>query len=229
MPSHLDLFAVGKSGTVYMTSYDDSGRWAGHWFPLGDPSFADGFTLSLNTPIAAISRGPSHPDLFAVGKDGAVYMTSYDDLIVAVAAGTWSVDSGTLTTTGALPLSGNAQLTLNKTGDTMFACHAHDAGADDIDYTIACVYLTADATAAFGYSHQGHLHGTASGIFGGSRDDDFGPTSPIPLSQPTGTRYLAAHGNAASLAPTHYSQEWRECCGNYSIPPCKRQAQNSGK
>ncbi len=78
-PSHLDLFAVGKDGIVYTTNYDDTGGWLGHWQPLHDPNFGDGFTLPLNTPIAAVSRKPSHLDLLAVGEEGFVYFTFYDD------------------------------------------------------------------------------------------------------------------------------------------------------
>jgi hypothetical protein len=48
-------------------------------FRIGDPNLGDGFTLRLNTPIACLSRVRSHLDLFAVGKDTAVYTTYYDD------------------------------------------------------------------------------------------------------------------------------------------------------
>ena len=51
----------------------------GHWFRIGDPNFGDGFTLPLNTPIGVVSRNRAHVDLFAVGKDTAVYTTFWDD------------------------------------------------------------------------------------------------------------------------------------------------------
>jgi hypothetical protein len=85
----------------------------------------------------------------------------------------WSVDSGTLTTPDTSPLSGNAQLTLDPTGETQFTSHAHDAGFTDIGYTIVCVYLTTDGW-AFLYTRAGYLHGTDSI---GSRDDNYGPFS----------------------------------------------------
>jgi hypothetical protein len=78
-PSHVDLLAVGKDGAVYTTSYDDNGGWIGRWLPLIDPNFGDGFTLPLKTPIAAVSRVPSHLDVYAVGKDTRIYHKFYDD------------------------------------------------------------------------------------------------------------------------------------------------------
>jgi hypothetical protein len=53
------------------------------WFWIGDSQhFGDGFTLPLNTPITCMARTgartPDHMDLFAVGKDTAVYSTYFD-------------------------------------------------------------------------------------------------------------------------------------------------------
>jgi hypothetical protein len=56
-----------------------SQEWSGHWIRLGDPSFGDGFTLPLNTPIGCLARTADHMDLFAVGKDSAVYSTTFFD------------------------------------------------------------------------------------------------------------------------------------------------------
>jgi hypothetical protein len=41
-------------------------EWSGQWTRLGDPRFSDGFTLP-------------RMDLFAVGKDSAVYTTTFFD------------------------------------------------------------------------------------------------------------------------------------------------------
>ncbi|WBM79373.1 hypothetical protein KIV56_13325 [Cryobacterium breve] len=77
-PDHVDLFAVGKDDAVYTTYYDTNGGWFNRWFRIGDPNFGDGFTLNQRTPISVVSRTPDHVDLFAVGKDDAVYTTYYD-------------------------------------------------------------------------------------------------------------------------------------------------------
>ena len=78
-PDHMDLFAVGKDGAVYRTFWVSNGGWSGQWLRLGDPSFGDGFTLPLNTPIGCLARTADHMDLFAVGKDSAVYSTTFLD------------------------------------------------------------------------------------------------------------------------------------------------------
>jgi hypothetical protein len=77
-PDNVDLFAVGKDGAVYTTLWVSNGGWIGQWRRVGDPGFGDGFTLPLNTPIGCLARTADHVDLFAVGKDSAVYSTFFD-------------------------------------------------------------------------------------------------------------------------------------------------------
>jgi hypothetical protein len=56
-----------------------SQEWSGQWLRLDDPNFSDGFTLPLNTPIGCLARTADNMALFAVGKDGAVYTTTFFD------------------------------------------------------------------------------------------------------------------------------------------------------
>jgi hypothetical protein len=72
IPEHIDLFVVANDGAVHWSWWHLGSDWSGKnnpWLPLGG-SFAPG------TPITAISRTPTHVDLFATGTDGIVY-TSY--------------------------------------------------------------------------------------------------------------------------------------------------------
>jgi hypothetical protein len=169
----VDLFAVGKDGAVYTTFYDDNGGWHNHWFRLGDQNFPDGFTLAEDTPIGVVSRMPSQLDLFAVGKDGAVYTTFYGDFPgqPTMTGDVATYDSGLLTTTDSLPLDGSVNLVLKKNGDFTFNSHAHDSGFDNINYTVSAVVMTPDAI-AITFQHQGTVHGTDD-IFNENRNDNF--------------------------------------------------------
>jgi len=75
---HIDLFVAGRDGGVYSTFWDANGGWFNHWFRLTDPAFGDGFTIPPVSEVASISRFQNHIDLFAVGRDGGVYSTFWD-------------------------------------------------------------------------------------------------------------------------------------------------------
>ena len=55
-----------------------AGGWFGRWFRLADSRFGDQFTIPPGSPISVLSRFPEHLDLFAVGRDAAVYSTFWD-------------------------------------------------------------------------------------------------------------------------------------------------------
>ena len=74
----IDLFVSGRDGAVYSTFWNAGTGWHGHWFRLDDARFGDGFTLPPGSPVSAISRSAGHLDLFASGRDGAVYSTFWD-------------------------------------------------------------------------------------------------------------------------------------------------------
>ncbi len=74
-PNHIDLFVAGREGAIYTTAWDASGNWAGRWFRLPDPNFPDQFTIPPGSPVRALSRDAGKIDLFAPGRDGAVYST----------------------------------------------------------------------------------------------------------------------------------------------------------
>lgn len=175
VPSHLDLFAVGKDGAVYSTYWDDNGGWLNHWFRIGDPRFGDGFTLPVNTPIAAASRDSERIDLVAVGKDSAVYSQYFGQFPgrPTIAGNVATFDPGSLTSD--LPLGGWVHVVFQENGDYTFTCHAHDSGFDDIDYVLSAVVMTQDGI-AFTFQHSGSLQGT-SGALVPKRDDDPPPSS----------------------------------------------------
>jgi hypothetical protein len=81
-------------------------------------------------------------------------------------------DTGQLTVEGDLPLSGSAHLVITRSGTFTFSTHAHDAGFDNIHYTLGAV-LMAPGGIAVTFQHQGGLEGTSAGLpFGTPRRDD---------------------------------------------------------
>ncbi|SIO40596.1 hypothetical protein SAMN05443247_04935 [Bradyrhizobium erythrophlei] len=74
----LDLFAVGFDGGVYSTFWNPDGGWFDRWFRLIDTNFGDLFTVPPQTEVSVLSRFADHIDLFAVGRDSAVYSTFWD-------------------------------------------------------------------------------------------------------------------------------------------------------
>jgi hypothetical protein len=74
----LDLFEVGFDGGVYSTFWNPDGGWFKLWFRLIDPNFGDQFTVPPQSELSALSRYPTHLDLFVVGRDSAVYSTFWD-------------------------------------------------------------------------------------------------------------------------------------------------------
>jgi hypothetical protein len=192
VPSHLDLFAVGKDTAVYSTYWDDNGGWLQHWFRLGDPRFGDDFTLPLNTPIAAASRDSERIDLVAVGKDTAVYSEywgQFPDRPV-MAGNTATFNPGYLTSS--LALGGTINVVFNENGDFTVTGHAHDSGGDPIDYVLSAVIMTQDGT-AFTFQHSGTVHG----LDPGSRDD---PWNPPTANNASITKEWAAIPNATIVA-----------------------------
>jgi hypothetical protein len=76
--NNIDLFVTGRDGAVYSTFWNSQNGWSGHWFRLADPNFGDHFTLPPGSSVSAISRGADLLDLFATGRDGAVYSTFWN-------------------------------------------------------------------------------------------------------------------------------------------------------
>jgi hypothetical protein len=70
-------------------------------------------------------------------------------------------DVGPLTSD--LPLGGSAHVELSTTGAFTFSTHAHDSGAESIDYTL-CAVLISPSGFGFVWTHQGHVEGTSSAI-----------------------------------------------------------------
>jgi len=85
---------------------------------------------------------------------------------------TATFDEGGLTSD--LPLGGSAHLVMRKNGDFTFSTHAHDSGADNIDYVVSAVLVTGSGI-AFTFQHQGHVEGTTAGLPFGKpdRNDEF--------------------------------------------------------
>jgi hypothetical protein len=74
-PPELDLFTTGPDGHVYTNSHSDGGAdWQSQWQVI-DPNFS----LIPGSKIAAVSRTPTHIDLFAAGNDGHVWSTYWDN------------------------------------------------------------------------------------------------------------------------------------------------------
>ena len=92
---HLDLFARFPDGTVRSKSWDQArdGWWPNDidWFNLGGQGFGV-------WPPAAVSFAPGRVDVFAIFKDGDVFMKSWDKV-----TGNWSPSD-----TGWFPLGGTA-------------------------------------------------------------------------------------------------------------------------
>ena len=195
-PNQMDLFICGNDGRVYTSFWTAGQDWSG----LNDKWRDIGGVFPPGAPVAALSRNPNQMDLFICGNDGRVYTSfwtagqdwsglndKWRNVGGAPLPDSWSVDSGTLTTSDANPASGNAQLTMTSAGDFTFKCHAHDAGFDNINYTIMSAYVTTETPPTeFTFQHSGTVHGTFSG---GSRDDDWSPgTQTMPCSQSIGRR-----------------------------------------
>ncbi len=78
-----------------------------------------------------------------------------------------------VTTSDGTPIGGYATLVVKKNGDGTITMHAHDSGADNIDYTMMTVMMSASGI-AFTFAHSGHCEGTTGALLGNpKRDDDF--------------------------------------------------------
>jgi hypothetical protein len=75
---HIDLFVVGFDGGVNSTFWDANGGWFNRWFRIIDPNFSDLFTVPPQSVVTCLTRFQDHIDLFAVGRDSAVYSTFWD-------------------------------------------------------------------------------------------------------------------------------------------------------
>jgi hypothetical protein len=69
---HMDIFAVARGGEVFTNWVIDHRPW-NRWLRIADPSFADGFTVPLQSVVTAVKRDAHRMDIFAVGKDDCVY------------------------------------------------------------------------------------------------------------------------------------------------------------
>jgi hypothetical protein len=99
------------------------------------------------------------------GAAGFVFVLPHHDQV-------HDYDSGELRVPGDLPLSGSAHLVITRSGNFTFSTHAHDAGFDNIHYTLASALVTPGGIAVT-FQHQGGLEGTSAGLpFGTPRRDD---------------------------------------------------------
>lgn len=81
-------------------------------------------------------------------------------------------DSGQLNVSGDLPLSGSAHLVITKSGNYTLTTHAHDAGFDNIHYSLGAA-LTTPGGIAVTFETRGGVEGTSAGLpFGTPRRDE---------------------------------------------------------
>jgi hypothetical protein len=99
------------------------------------------------------------------GAAGSVFVLPHHDEV-------HDFDTGQVNVPGDLPLSGSAHLVITKSGNFTFSTHAHDAGFDNIHYTLSAVLMT-PAGIAVTFQQQGGLEGTSAGLpFGTPRRDE---------------------------------------------------------
>jgi uncharacterized protein with LGFP repeats len=93
-----------------------------------------------------------------------------------------SATFGTGPLTSDLALGGVANLVVHRNGDFTFSSHAHDSGADNIDYAISAVLVTAPGE-AFTFEHSGSVEGALAGLPFGTpnRNSDFSKSGNNPL------------------------------------------------
>ena len=74
----LDLFVVGYDGGIYHDFWDGI-RWdPSNWHSIPEPH--GGYTVPAQSVVTAVSRDPSHIDLFVVGYDGGIYHNFWDGI-----------------------------------------------------------------------------------------------------------------------------------------------------
>jgi hypothetical protein len=78
-------------------------------------------------------------------------------------------DTGPVTSD--LPLGGWAQLTVRPDGSYSFTTHAHDSGADNIEYAFGVVLVNRFGP-SFSFGHTGHVEGTSDALPFGAPDRD---------------------------------------------------------
>ena len=102
------------------------------------------------------------------GPHGPIWSTNTDE------NSPHAFDSGTLTVSGSMPLSGSCHLVVFRDGTWSFSCHAHDAGFDNLHYIITAIFVPQNGK-PYSFEHHGGLEGTAAGLPFGTprRDDDF--------------------------------------------------------
>jgi hypothetical protein len=86
---HLDVFTTTTQygGSIVETWWDTaiSGGWTGHQvvIPNSGQAFSPAGTLSVSSPLQAVSRFRGAIDVFGVGIDGSIWVQSWTDAHVA--------------------------------------------------------------------------------------------------------------------------------------------------
>lgn len=89
----IDLFAVNLAGEVRTAAWSpgaNNGAWGGWWRITEDNG-----TFALGTPIASVSRGPDHLDIFAIGLDGRVWTAAWGPQTEYRWRGWWPIGTAT--------------------------------------------------------------------------------------------------------------------------------------
>jgi hypothetical protein len=162
IPNSMEVWWIGANGSVQDAFWYEGAQW--QRFELAPPGAA-----STNGGITAVSRIKNSMEVCWAGGDGSVQDSFWYDQVFQDTA---IFDSGYLTSN--LPLGGFVHLVMRRNGDFTFSCHAHDSGADNIDYVVSAVLMTPSGI-AFTFQHSGSVEGTSAGLPFGSpnRNDDF--------------------------------------------------------
>lgn len=130
-----------------------------------------GYWGNASLPVGAPTDSSQHVNyLDAAGYVHELYIAAPPQGAPVMLGDVATYDSGNLTS--GLPLQGSVHVVFDEKGDFTFACHAHDSGFDNIDYTVGAVILTASGI-AFTFQHLGGVEGTSAGLpFGTPRRDD---------------------------------------------------------
>jgi hypothetical protein len=78
--SHIDLLSVNSGGVIFSNGSDDGGASWNGWGAIGFGPF-DFMLTSVGAPIGAVSRTPSHLDIFVVSTSDMIMTNYWDDSV----------------------------------------------------------------------------------------------------------------------------------------------------